>query len=84
VAQASDPVIPDAVWYALSAARDQAAEHPARHAAYDGQAGFAASTRQGSPSYYRMVSKAHSEGSMATALTRSAHIHNRHIPLKDR
>jgi hypothetical protein len=57
---------------------------PLRNAAYTGN-GFAASTRNtGSPLDVVHPSTAHSEGTMANALTRSAHIADRHIPLRDR
>jgi hypothetical protein len=57
---------------------------PMRNAAYTGN-GFAASTRvTGAPLDVVHLSTAKNAGSMAVALDREAHLHDRHIPLKDR
>jgi hypothetical protein len=68
---------PGAVYSALNAAH-AVAGMPLRNAAYDGQGGFATSTRDTGAPIALHVTKATSEGSLSTAWTQDAHKIGKH------
>ena len=84
-------VIPDAVWQALDAAHSAAGGAPVRTGVII-NGGAMAATRHGSALGFQNVSPQHSmhlsrgrtAGTEAEALTRSAHLADRGVPLRDR